>query len=101
MKLKFEQKEFDVLRKFQNRMNAEFGETAYVGTDHATVLLDYSPELKAMLRPMPASQNFEFVIRQLKCSDCPAKQMFVCLDSQTEFLCSPCADKRIKKNKKS
>jgi len=101
MKLVFTQKEFDVLRKFQNRMNVEFGEAAYVGTDSATVVLDYSPELKAMIRPMPVAQNFEFVVRQLACSDCKTKQMFICLESQTEFLCSECAVRRKKKGQKS
>lgn len=108
MKLVFDPKTVDTrdsvrcfdLRKFQNALAKEFGETSYVGTGHATVVLEYSPELIAMLRPFPATEHLEFVVRQLACSDCKKKQMFICLDSQTEFLCDDCAVKRKKKGQK-
>lgn len=105
MKLAFEKRLVDNrdgvrcfdLRKFQNAMAKEFGDNAYVGTGHATVVLEYSPELLAMLRPFPSMENLEFVVRQLACSDCKTKQMFICLESQTEFLCGDCGVKRKKK----
>ena len=53
MKVTFTQREFDKLRTFQDRMAKEFGDTAYVGTNYATVLVEYSPQLVEMLRPFP------------------------------------------------
>jgi hypothetical protein len=94
MKLVFTEKEFDVLRKFQDKLAKEFDSTAYVGTDYAMVMLDYSPELKAMLRPLPNVKHYEFVVKQLGCHDCKKKRVFICLESQIEFLCDECAYKR-------
>ena len=51
MKVTFTENDFKNLRKFQNAFNKNLGETAYVGTDYATLLVEYSPELKLMLRP--------------------------------------------------
>jgi hypothetical protein len=45
MKVTFTQKEFDKLRTFQDRMAKEFGDTAYVGTNNAVVLVEYSPTI--------------------------------------------------------
>lgn len=94
MKIVFTDKEFDIFRKFQDRLTKEFGETVYVGTDSATVLLNYSPEFKAMIRPCPTTKHYEFVVRQLACSGCKKKEMFICLESQTEYLCDDCVVKR-------
>ena len=94
MKLTFTEKEFDKLRSFQDRMAKEFGETAYVGTNHATVLVEYSTELAAMLRPHVENKKYEYELSQLSCKDCKRKQMYLCLPGETEFLCSDCAYKR-------
>jgi hypothetical protein len=93
--LRFTEKEFSALRNFQRRMEREFGENSYVGTDYANVLLEYSPELKAMLRPLPPEQHFEFAIKHLHCK-CGKGQMFLCLPEQEMFACDECFSKRKK-----
>lgn len=96
MKLTFTQAEFDKLRKFQDRLAKEFGDTAYVGTDHATVLVEFSPLLKRMLRPMPETLQFDYELSQLSCEDCGLKAMYLTLPDEKTFLCDKCGTKRKK-----
>jgi hypothetical protein len=91
----FTKKDFDALRNFQKRMEKEFGSTAYVGTDYATVLVEYSAELKAMIRPMPSVQHLNFVLKFLTCRNCKtARQAFLCLEEQDDYLCDMCLGKK-------
>ncbi len=99
MKVTFTEKEFSELRKFQNAFNKKLGETAYVGTDYATLVVEYSSELKAMLRPFPRNQFFEFEVRCLSCEDCKGNKPFLCAREETTYLCSECLSKRTSKNK--
>jgi len=96
MKLTFTQAEFDKLRKFQDRMAKEFGDTAYVGSDHAIVLVEFSPRLKKMLRPMPETLQFDYELAQLSCEDCGLKAMYLIEPGETQFLCDKCMVKRKK-----
>lgn len=100
MKVKFTQREFDKLRAFQDRMAKEFGETAYVGPDHAVVLVDYSPQLREMIRPMPKCNQFEFELLQLECEDCKVKALFLAVPGETKFVCNDCLTKRSNEAKK-
>lgn len=93
MKVTFTEKDFAQLRNFQNKMNKVFGVAAYVGTDYATVLLDYSPALKAMIRPMPQSPQYEFEVKFLTCKKCKRTNLFVSLAEETEYCCVDCVDK--------
>ena len=93
----FTEKEFEVLRKFQNKMNVVFGESAYVGADHAVVLLEYSPTLKSMLRPMPPTKEFSFDVKLLPCQDCKKSALFLCLTTDENYVCNDCIGRR-KKN---
>ena len=101
MKVTFTQKEFEKLRTFQNRMAKEFGETTYVGTNNATVLVEYSPQLVEMLRPFAKVNQFEYELSQLSCEDCKTNQMFLCVPGETTFLCEGCAYKRKMKGNQS
>jgi hypothetical protein len=92
----FTEKTFKTLRNFQDAMAKLFGETAYVGPDSATFLIDYSPELKAMIRPYPPSIHYEFKLAQLSCKDCGENRMFICLPQETHWLCGKCETKRKK-----
>ena len=96
MKLTFTEKEFDVLRNFQNRLTKEFGVNTYVGTDNVNLFVEYSPELKAMIRPLPGEKHFEFEIKHLSCRDCKKKALLLCLPSQEDFVCVECLVKRKK-----
>jgi hypothetical protein len=98
MKVTFTQKDFDKLRSFQDRMAKEFGETAYVGTNYATVLVEYSPQLTSMLRPFQSVNQFEYELSQLSCEDCKKNRMFLCVPGETKFLCEDCASKRKSKS---
>ena len=94
MKVTFTQKEFDKLRTFQDRMAKEFGDTAYVGTNNAVVLVEYSPQLTEMLRPFSKANQFEYELSQLSCEDCNRHRMFLCVPGETKFLCEDCVGKR-------
>lgn len=98
MKVKFTQKEFDKLRTFQDRMAKEFGDTVYVGTNNAVVLVEYSPQLVEMLRPMPSCNQFDYELLQLECEVCKKKSMFLAVSGETKFMCNDCVGK--KKNDK-
>lgn len=93
MKVAFTEKDFGQLRNFQNKMNKIFGDTAYVGTDYATVLLDYSPTLKLMLKPFPQDKKYEFEVKFLICKKCKRTNLFVCLSEETEYICDDCLSK--------
>ena len=94
----FTDKDFAQVRKFQNKMNAVFGEQAYVGTDYATVLLEYSPLLKAMIRPMPQTPSFEFEVKLLACNNCKKTALFLSTPEENEYVCSDCVGKVKKKS---
>ena len=96
MKVKFTQKEFDKLRSFQDRMAKEFGDTAYVGTNNAVVLVEYSPQLVEMLRPMPSCGQFDYELLQLECEGCKKKAMFLSVPGETKFMCNECLGKKKK-----
>ena len=95
----FTEKDFDKFRNFQKRAEREFGENAYVGTDNVCVVVEYSPELKAMLRPVPSAKHYEFSLDILSCRDCKTKRVFLCLPEQIEYLCENCLGKRKKTEK--
>ena len=101
MKMTFTQKEFDKLRSFQDRMAKEFGDTVYVGTNNATVLVEYSPQLTAMLRPFPPTNQFEYELSQLVCEGCKRNAMFLCVPGETTFVCVDCVSKRKAKGQQS
>ena len=92
----FTEKDFAVLRNFQKRVEKELGESTYVGTDNAVVVVNYSAELKAMIRPVPPQKHFEFALKILACRDCKKKEVFLCLQEQDDFVCFTCLDKRKK-----
>ena len=94
MKVTFTESEFKDLRKFQNAFNKKLGSESYVGTDHACMVVEYSPELKAMLRPYPQSFTYEFDLRALSCEDCKKGQPFLCAKDETTFVCGDCQQKR-------
>jgi hypothetical protein len=99
MQLTFTEKEFDKLRTFQDRLAKEFGDTAYVGTNNAVVLVEYSPQLTAMLRPYPPEKHYTYELLQLSCKDCKRKQLFLSLPGETNFVCDDCLGKRKKSGK--
>ena len=90
----FTERDFSTFRNFQNRLAKQFGESVYVGTDYANVLVEYSPELKAMIRPLPPATHFEFALKHLFCKDCKNGQMLLCLPTQEDYVCDACALKR-------
>ena len=94
----FTEKEFDQLRKFQNKMNAVFGEQAYVGTDYATVLLEYSPFLKAMIRPLVQNPQFKFEVKLLACKVCKRTALFLATPEENEYVCNDCVGKSRKQS---
>lgn len=93
----FIEKEFEVLRKFQNKMNVVFGESAYVGSDYATVVLEYSPHLKSMLRPLAPDKKHEYQVKLLPCKDCKKTALYLCLPDEESYVCDTCISRR-KKN---
>jgi len=90
----FTAKDFDTFRNFSKRLEKEYGANTYVGTDTATLFVEYSPELKAMLRPQPPAQHLEFDLKLLSCLDCKKNQLFLCLPAQESYLCDECSSKR-------
>ena len=94
--VKFTEKDFKELRRFQNKMNNVFGEQAYVGTDYSTVLLEYSPRLKAMLRPMPSEKHYDFEVKMLSCEGCKHTALFLATTDENMFVCSDCLGKKKK-----
>lgn len=93
----FTEKEFTTFRNFQNRLAKEFGDSAYVGTDSTIVVVSYSDELKAMLRPYPPTGRVDFSLKQLFCKDCKKGQLYICLSSQEDCVCCDCLERRKKK----
>ncbi len=95
MKLTFTQKEFDKFRFFQDRLTKEFGDATYIGTDNAIVMVEYSTELKSMLRPYSQLlQQFEYELSQLSCEFCKRKQMFFCIPGESQYVCDNCLSKK-------
>ena len=82
-------------------MNKEFGETAYVGTNNAVVLVEYSPQLTEMLRPFAKVNQFEYELLQLSCEDCKVKRMYLSVPGEVTFVCEDCVGKRKKKGQQT
>lgn len=92
----FTEKDFAAWKNFPRRMEREFGETTYTGTDNATMLVNYSPELKSMLRPYPPAQHFEFDLKLLSCKGCKKKALWLCLPAQLDYQCDDCSKEKNK-----
>ena len=60
LNLKFEAGDFENMRSFEKAVQRQVGNTFYAGTDSLVVWFGYPKELKAMLRPYPEKQQFEF-----------------------------------------
>ena len=91
MNLSFKPKDFKDFKSFERAVKAQMGERTYVGTDSMIIYVEYPAELKAMIRPFPAQEQYEFSFTVSKCSDCSRGMGFegpVCMD---------CEDKRRKK----
>lgn len=93
MKLSLKEKDFQKIRNFQDTFNKQLGDRAYVGTDYATLFVEYSPQLKAMLRPSPTTLNYEFELLCLTCEKCKKNQPFLALLGESTFLCDDCLAK--------
>lgn len=100
MKVTFTSNEFKDLRKFQNAFNKKLGSESYVGTDHACMVVEYSPQLKAMLRPYPQELVYDYELRVLTCEDCKQGQPFLCVKDETTYVCWGCLTKRELKKKR-
>ena len=96
----FTEKDFAEWRNFPRRMEREFGVQTYTGTDNAVVLVNYSSELKEMLRPLPQQKNYEFDLKLLSCLKCKVKALWLCLPDQLGFYCDDCRMKEKKSNQK-
>jgi len=81
-------------------MAKELGNETYVGTDNATVFVEYSPELKAMIRPLVENPRFVFELKKMECEDCRKARLLICLPEQTTYVCDDCANVRRKEQKK-
>ena len=92
--VKFTEKDFKELRKFQNKMNTVFGENAYVGTDYAMVMLEYSPTLFAMLRPYTENLRYDYSVKLLSCEDCKKTKLFLATPEEETYVCDDCKLKR-------
>src|SRR6266704_5288342 len=101
MKLTFELKDYDTLRKFQNRVYKQFGENTYVGADSLTLNVEFSPKVKATLRPFCQEFPLECEFRRLVCEDCKNGQAFLCALDETDYVCDDCRGKRSKKKDKN
>lgn len=89
----FTEKDFAEWKNFPRKMEREFGEHTYTGTDSATMLVTYSPELAAMIRPFPKEKHFEFDLKLLSCKQCKTKALFLCLPAQLDYHCDDCKKK--------
>lgn len=92
----FTQKDFDEWKRFSRRMEQEFGSNTYTGTDHAVMVVNYSPEFKAMVRPYPQDKHYEFDLKLLSCRNCKKKSLWLCLPDQLDCCCDDCKQKERK-----
>jgi hypothetical protein len=92
----FSEKELDDWKQFVRKMEREFGEHTHTGTDNATILVNYSPELRVMLRPSPPSKHYEFDLKLLSCKGCKKKALWLCLPAQLDYQCDDCQRKEKK-----
>jgi hypothetical protein len=100
MNVNFTEKDFSQLRKFQNKMNVVFGESAYVGTDYSTVLLEYSPALKLMVRPQVQNPQYNFEVKFLYCDGCKKSALYLALPEENNYLCDECVSRKLAKKAK-
>lgn len=89
----FTQKEFDDWKTFARRMEREFGEQTYVQPSSACMLVNFSDELCAMIRPLPQEKHFEFDLKLLSCKQCKKKALYLCLPTQLDYQCDDCKGK--------
>jgi hypothetical protein len=106
MKLKFVKKDFAKMQGFAESIRRQLGQNSYAQTEYAALAVGFSPQLKAMLRPYPQSEVFDFELRLLECKvkGCNAchkfEMMFAGLQEVIEWECEPCRQDRLKKEEK-
>lgn len=95
MKLKFQSKDFDALKKTCAALERQLFTDGYFGTDCLVLKFDYSDEFKQLLRPYPNFENLEFALGLVKCQDCDRKNLMVFCE-KTNWLCQTCFNNRAK-----
>jgi hypothetical protein len=65
LNLKFEEKDFDNFRSFEKAVKRQLGTNVYVGSDSLCFYFDYPVELKAMLKPLPLKEQYEFNLESM------------------------------------
>jgi hypothetical protein len=67
VKLKFVKKEFEKMQKLEAAFKRQLGNSVYAGTNYASLVMDYSPKLAAMLRPFPPQDDIEVDVIEKDC----------------------------------
>lgn len=95
MRLSLKPKDFKDFKSFERAVKAQLGDRTCVGADSLVLFVEYPPELKAMLRPYPAKEQYEFNWVMGNCADCNRGMGF------EGVVCQECEEKRRKKLVKS
>lgn len=95
MKLTFEPKNFETLRKTFAALEKQLYTDGYFGTDAFVLKFDYCNEFKQLLRPFPNLSNLEFELGLVKCQDC-ATQNLMLFCGKTTWVCDKCLKERAK-----
>ncbi len=92
----FSKKSFAKMANLSDEMKKLLGDNCHAETTYATVVIDYSPEFAAMLRPYPPAEVYDFSLKQFRCKTCN-KPMLVIAAATTEVgSCAACVEKKKK-----
>jgi hypothetical protein len=100
MKFTFTKKSFEKMQKLSEDIKNILGHRSYAETTYASMVVEYSTEFQAMLRPYPPQEIYEFEMKAFQCKTCK-KPIWVIAASTTVYeMCDECRTKQLSKAKK-
>lgn len=88
------------MQKLSEDIKNLLGNQSHAETTYATMVVEYSDEFKAMLRPYPPQENYEFEFKAFICKSCKKPIWVIAAPTTVYEKCDECRAKQQAKAKK-
>ena len=88
------------MANLSNEVKKLLGENCHAETSYATLVVEYSPEFAAMLRPFPTQKIYDFALKHYKCVGCQKIFLVIAPVNKECPKCEECIAKEKKNEKK-
>ena len=94
MKHTFTPKSFAKMANLTEEVRKLLGQNSHAETTYASVVIEYSPEFQAMLRPFPPQEVYDFELKQFRCSACNKPVLVIAAATTVYDKCDECRAKQ-------